>query len=513
MTSQPLPSSALRSHLLTVLSKLPGARTFYLHVLVSAHRKPSQSLFPYADTRPKCFVQDILVLLAEHSISEAQQGSTDDTTPRTFVTAIEAAVFAFPTSHSTILYISKVDGTGQGLYPSPTSTLVRAFIEFYASPSSPLYSCPRTHHLWVHLFARAQRQYLFPNSADHPIKNPLGDVGLCKWWKKTLTEVAKTLLSHHIHLFYLLPGQSELEARYLLRETESQPSQSLNWAYSHPYDVHAWGKIPYVSATSSKTSSDDAVPVSLAYLIPHFEDDPKRRFLDELAVTSEAQPVAIPTPKRKRRKTEERNSAIRLSQTSPQSPRTPRRPKTDLDTTSIGEFWERMSYRQECSQGAVTGFFTAVFSQQCDFSMEVDAVSNISSEATSAVDGHPTLLVDGTIPHTIIKRIMSSLLTGVEFSNAERSHKGTQVIESTIKGLCEGLGRPNVDPSPSNQNTDGDSHPEHLTLDIYYDHIYASLSVVNPPSVRKTKAGAGGPAAAAPVNVLGVRRKKKRELE
>lgn len=191
--------SSLREHLLSSLSFLPGSRTLHLHVLVSSPRKPSQSLFPYASPRPKCLVQDVLILLSEQVVSHgAEQAATSskrnyetNSTPRIFISAIEACVYAFPASNSTVLYISKVDGTGQGIFPSPTSTLVRAFLVFYASPRGLLFATPTTHHLWIHLFARSQRQYLFPNSADHPNKKPLGDVALCKWWKQILSHVAK----------------------------------------------------------------------------------------------------------------------------------------------------------------------------------------------------------------------------------------------------------------------------------------------------------------------------------
>lgn len=196
--------SSLRGHLLSSLTSLPGSRTFHLHVLVSSPRKPTQSLFPYASPRPKCLFQDVLVLLSEQASSaEAEHASSsaakeDPTTanlqPPIFVTAIEACVYSFPNSDSTILYISKVDGTGQGIFPSPTSTLLHALALFYASPRSPVYMTSTTHHfLWIHLFARSQRQYLFPNSADHPNKKPLGDVALCKWWKNNLTDIAKAV--------------------------------------------------------------------------------------------------------------------------------------------------------------------------------------------------------------------------------------------------------------------------------------------------------------------------------
>ncbi|KAF8526701.1 histone acetylation protein-domain-containing protein [Gautieria morchelliformis] len=551
MTS--LPVSSLRAHLLSSLTSLPGSRIFHIHVLVSSPRKPPHSLFRYASPRPKCQLQDILILLSEEAVPVEEAHDS----PRTFVSAIQACVYTFPTSDSTILYISKVDGTGQGIFPSPTSSLLRAFGVFYASPRSPVYTAPTTHHLWIHLFARSQRQYLFPNSADNPNKKPLGDVALCKWWKKNLSHVAKAVedtndvkITGSPRLYYLLPGQSEQEASYLLREAQPSP---VGWIYSHPYDTQAELELPFPSDPRIDFSSPEGHGTRpLASLIPYFEDDPKSRFLDELAATSEEHAVAVPvpTPKRKRQKTGEGGESGRSTLTdtrlvtedrrieeadepsnlTPQTPRTPRRPVSDLDTITSSEFWERMSYRQECAQGAVTGFFVAVFSQRRDATKSdgepIDVGSHLPSDSktrsrsvdlSAPADIEPPFLLEGTVPHSLIKRVMSSLLTGVEFSTAERSHKGTQVIETAIEGLCEGIGHINgkllaeghrISDVQMPERETGTTHPN-----IYKAHVYASLSVSNPPLPRKSanNAGAANSGTNPPVNVLGVRRKKKRE--
>ena len=673
------PVSTLRAYLLSSLVSLPASRTLHLHLLVSTPRKPGKSPFLYASTRPKCLVQDVLVLLSEQISPERSSTSASSTPdapiPRTFVSAIEASVYTFPASDSTILYVSKVDGTGQGAYPSPTSTLLRAFLVFYASHQSPLYPSPATHHLWIHLFARAQRQYLFPNSGDYPHKKPLGDVALCKWWKKILSDVTKHVeaqtkcddggtsdsvalgecsvsllgsLRHErlitvtanasgqsIRLYYILPGQTEAEASSLLRDSRPYPHLHAQWIYSHPYMLHTDMDIPCPSGSYPSSFPGQLL---LAALIPHFEDDPKSRFLDELAATSEEQAVAVPvpTPRKKRPKNgkgeEEGNSTLghprtgsdsvefkgeraigvdaraqveaeepkahlsllsppaiiynppssspapadthsppprpstpesiqhttllsshtphlptfpdaflsphrngspgtssqtptpRASLGTPQTPRTPRRPKSDLDTVSPAEFWERMSYRQECAVGAVTGFFVAVFSRRCDSTAThgraVDSgwPSDFNSQnSNTGANVKSPLLSAGTVPHSILKRVMSSLLTGVEFSTVERAHKATNVIESAIKGLCEGLGPgklPDGQPvakKPAEQ--EAQVEVQEPRPDVYASHVYASLAISNPPLARKPMNNVTGTStgATASVNILGVRRKKKRE--
>ncbi|KIJ43897.1 hypothetical protein M422DRAFT_30719, partial [Sphaerobolus stellatus SS14] len=491
-------------------------------------------------------------------------------------------------------------------------------------------------------------------------KKPLGDVALCRWWKGVLTSVAGTVndgfsegpsndLTYSSNLYYLIPGQTEAEATYLLREPSQPQSQSgITWAYSHPYNLQAETGLPYPAASYFKKQGAKGSAPHLGWLIPHFEDDPKSRFLDELATTSDEQTVAVPvpTPKRKRQRlnsgaseseststatttltakvpvmralsaehevvqrsalgreeeenhtheydseqtlqapniilnpatssparitaeeeeeeeeketyysrpvTPELHDSISIPTTplnfptfpvsllSPHtpinttipakralsSPHTPggqgpgksqRRPKSDLDTVSTTEFWERMSYRQECAQGAVTGFFVAVFSQMLnapqeksndedDTASQGQSAGNINANANAASGSttrykHPTLISGGgTIPHSVLKRIMSSLTTGVEFSTPERAYKGTHVIEGAIKGLCDGLKIQNEYSEPDGRiNSGGGS-------DLYSKHVYGSISINNPPVVPKAAASAGS----APVNVLTVKRRKKK---
>ncbi|GJJ13503.1 hypothetical protein Clacol_007757 [Clathrus columnatus] len=539
-------------------------------------------------------MQEVLILLSEQTSSTTNDGDKTLTfSPPVFVTAIEVDIFFFPASSSTILYVSKVDGTGQGTYPSPTSTLVNALLQFYASPSSPIYPTNRNHTLWIHLFARAQRQYLFPNSADHPDKTPLGDVALCKWWKTSLGKVASDVQKALESLDPL--RQTELEATYSLGIGNESSTES-QWIYSHPYDVHKDLNIPFVSASPGSGSKENHLPS----LIPYFDDDPKSRFLDELVTTSEEKTVAVPTPtpKRKRRRVDSNSNhddststseprstviaqpiAIEMPQPqrpsppaiafippssspphfendepverpstpepnleeqtlvapqtpqyprlttrllsphtpspsnsrevelsphtpqrkvpkSPHTPKTSRRPKSDLDSVSTTEFWERMSFRQECAQGAVTGFFVAVFAQK--YISDEKPISNSESS--------PSMLVDGTVPHTVLKRVMTSLVTGVEFATTERSYKSTQTIQTAIKGLCDGL----KDTSSSTSDGEKSSILEDHT-GIYSRHVHASFTINNPPLLRKQLTGPSTVNGGASVNILGVRRKKKRD--
>ncbi|TFY77366.1 hypothetical protein EWM64_g6647 [Hericium alpestre] len=339
----------LRDSLLAALRTLQGTREFHIHVLVTAPKK-NGALYPYAIPRPRLYAQGILILLSEQDTPD---------TPRVLVSAIEACLYNSPTTSSAILYVGKVDSTGQGMAPSPTATLVKAFVRWYADPETrPL----PAQHLWVHLFARAQGQYLFPNSADFEGKKPLSDLKLCAWWHRVLGAVAQEVQggdvmreAGRVRLYFLLPGYSELEALQALRSSSlATPSSSAagpTWTYGHPY-----------------SQTDVPLPCpppptgvhNLGHIIPSFEDDPKNRFMDEIAYLTDADAVRSPARKRQRlasnseRTTEEKEHATAAAKEE--------RPKGELDNVQPDEFWERMSFRQECVAGAVTGFFVAVFS-------------------------------------------------------------------------------------------------------------------------------------------------------
>lgn len=514
----------LRDALLASLATLPGTREFHLHVLVTSPRKHS-ALFPFAHPRPRSYLQDIVVLLSEQRTSDA---------PRVFVSAIEAAVYNIPISSCAVLYISKVDTTGQGIAPAPTANLLRALLRFYSDPESRPFA---TDHLWIHLFARAQGQYLFPNSADYEGKHPLSGVKLCAWWKRVFGDVAEevkrqTNSKAKIKLFYLLPGSSESEASNSLKfastSSAAESSTSPQWNYGHPYSQ---SEIPLPCPASEASQN-------LGHIIPSFEDDPKSRFMDEIAYTTEADGVKSPARKRPRKDSTRDDEVDTVEKESRR--RGDGRGQGELDDVTPDEFWERMSFRQECIAGILTGFFAMGIS--CPLHKDPSR-SEISPLAPQA----------GQVPSQMTKRIMSSLLTGHEFSTIERCVRATGILEETIKGLCEGLttvddtlpiisssqalpssqavpDRPSTPqpgtrpqtlappqtPPPRMQNgtrvmpdVSPNPFPEPVTtLETYNSHIYGSMHVDNPPLPPKISDKTGD--SAPQVTILTVRKKKKR---
>jgi regulator of Ty1 transposition protein 109 len=205
----------------------------------------------------------------------------------------------------------------------------------------------------------------------------------------------------------------------------------------------------------------------------------------------------------------------------------------ELSKVGPDEFWERMSFRQECVAGAVTGFFSMGVSMPED---------RMPSPRPSPLAPQP-----GQVPRSMNKRILSSLLTGVEFSTPERARKATEVIEGTVRGLCEGLAPKLPPPKSKNQSAEAaqdllvpplprtpprrtvglppvdDISPNpfdepEATLETYKAHIYGSITVSNPPLPPKAAVdgtttegtSGGGPGNKAKIHVLTVRKKKKR---
>lgn len=232
-------------------------------------------------------------------------------------------VFIYTTAQSTTLFVSKADSTGyltllnlpKGT-PSPIREICATFVGFLVEKRRR-----KDIQFVVNLFARAQDQYLFPGSVDNKGKHVLDDRGLIKWWCRVLdpllgpapksTEAPWKSAKGYI----VVPGLETYETRALTPRKEDSA-----WEFTHPLE-----------RISHYYREFDWVPPRC--LIPHFPDDPKSRFRDELDE-------------------EAASSQAMKKQGSWKSVKT-------LDT-----FWEMMAYRQECSSGRMTGFIWLVFDDQ-----------------------------------------------------------------------------------------------------------------------------------------------------
>lgn len=525
----------LRDSLFDALKSLPGTREFHIHTLISAPSK-TQGLFPYASPRPRVWQQHIVIFVAERP-SVAQ--------PRVFVNAVEAYFYVIPSTRSGILYISKVDSTGQGQKPSPTRAIVKQLIRFYVDPDTRPNlggTSGLAEHVWVHVFARAQNQYLFPNSADFEGKKPLSDVKLCSWWKSILASVAEKLSKRtgrkegeRIRLWHLLPGLNELEAFQALRSTSSTNSDSSSssgqpsvaWTYGHPstQKLDDVDSIPLPCPADGKGGTSGA-SFNLGRFIPSFEDDPKARFIDEIAHTTNSDVIKSPARKKAKKAVGEDIHEVEkrdLSRTG------------ELEKVTPEEYWERMSFRQECVAGIVTGFF---------------AMGCVSLPTRLGVDGSDSSIFapqPGQVSSSITKRVMNSLMTRIEFSTVDRAVRGTETLEGAIRGMCEGIsvggevdpprlrqehGRKTPEPAERHDHLVPPSTPPRrmgvgmvgteispnpfpeptASLETYTSWIYGSICVDNPLPTKPSGEREGTDKVSdRKITVLAVRKKRKKE--
>lgn len=231
--------------------------------------------------------------------------------------AIEVLIYS--TAFNTTFFVSKADSTGylhllnlpKGA-PSPLREISGAFLQYLVEQRQR-----RNIQSVVSLFARAQDQYLFPGSVEYSGKHVLDDRGLVRWWCRVLnpliedTKTTGQSISSQwegVRGYLVVPGHDAHETMaYIPRSAKSL------WSMGHP--LRQISRYP-----------DDVPP---RCLIPHFPDDPKARYLDELDDEI----------------TKGENSASGQWKS----------------VRSIDQFWDMMAFRQECSAGRLVGFIWIVF--------------------------------------------------------------------------------------------------------------------------------------------------------
>lgn len=251
--------------------------------------------------------------------------------------------------------------------------------------------------------------------------------------------------------FYVLPGLNELEAVQALNERLAGPSQA-RWTYGHPYEQ---SDIP-----SPCAKIGDASSWNLGQIIPSFDDDPKSRFMVEIAHTTQVD--GLWSPSKKRRKLSEAedgpgegdNGEGNGDEKDVRKRKELNAPPGELSKVSADEFWERMSFRQECVAGKVTGFFVLVF----------PASSTAANNSTSSINSLAPQ--PGEVSHHVVHRVVDSLMKNHEFSTRERSIRATSLLESVMKGFCSGALPHRTNPSEASaQAPNGHPIPEAFLLE------------------------------------------------
>ncbi|KAK8173282.1 histone acetylation protein-domain-containing protein [Phyllosticta citrichinensis] len=260
-----------------------------------------------------------------HYLNVSVQPQDDGHPGEVLVFAIEILIYT--TAHLTTLFVSKADSTGYLTLlnlprsaDSPIRTISTTFIRWLVKNRQR-----PGKRLVVSLFARAQDQYLFPGSVDNPTKHVADDTALVKWWCKVLDPVLRehdpesgpggaSANGTTAHGYLIIPGLERNETqRFFPATVKSDPAEQKRWTHGHPL--------------LQITRHPNAPP---RCIIPHFPDDPKARYMDELD-------DELP----------DGGSQLILS---------PRGNGQWKSVRSLDQFWDMMSFRQECSSGRLVGF-------------------------------------------------------------------------------------------------------------------------------------------------------------
>lgn len=288
---------------------------------VSTKPTPASALFSPLPAQP-----EEATTCESHFLAISSPGDGDQ--KQLLVFAVEILIFT--TSSLTFIFVSKADSSGFSSFlhspknaPSIISTVTSTFINFLLEPRLD------RSRVVLSLFARAQNQYLFPGSIENPAKHVLDDRQLIKWWGRVLD---RTLRLHEqssipnlkITAHLVVPGCDQGETKaFFPPSTRLDHSTDPKWVNSYPVDLLV---------------TDSSNPPR--FLIPRLPDDPKSRFLNDLDNDF----------------TDEKGQWRSVK--------------------SVRDFWEMMSYRQECSAGRLVGFIWMVFSRGQTDHLSLGAVEN-----------------------------------------------------------------------------------------------------------------------------------------
>ncbi|BAE63743.1 unnamed protein product [Aspergillus oryzae RIB40] len=342
--------------------------------------------------------------------------------PEIIVFGIEVLVYS--TAHLTTVFVSKADSTGflHLLKNAPKVSLIRRISNGFLSFLVQTHQRPGV-RLVVSLFARAQNQYLFPGSIENSGKHVLDDRGLIKWWcrvvdpilreyepesgshEKGLLDRAMESAKSSATAFLIVPGCDKFETRGFFPGTaKSDDKERPRWLNSYP--LH------------QLCDNTNAPP---RCLVPRFPDDPKTRFLlnldDELP-----------------QKLEAAGSKEGAGQW--------------RSVKSLDQFWEMMSFRQECSAGRLVGFLWLVINPPG----LVNSVQMTSSRPVFKEKAEGSLTT--TVP---VYDKVDSKPTGTAVSVSTDSQSSDTAKDSTAEATSGG---PVQDPSTQTGSLSSETHPK-----------------------------------------------------
>ncbi|KAG0053680.1 hypothetical protein BGZ83_000675 [Gryganskiella cystojenkinii] len=312
-----------------------------------------------------------------------------------------------PTTIERIVYVAKVDTSGcwppTGMDPrakSPAQHLVRGYLKAVRDGRLDLNTREeaKAKKTSLFVFARAQPQYLFAESAKNSGKRVLDDRGLVRWWKNmigsvyeesspntslssssataTSTTAAMASPSTDLKAYWYVPGMDlERQALSVIQQqyTQSASASGFNWIYGYP----------------DKTSSEMAHT-----LIPQFPDDPKSRMMQ----SSSCQGGYV----------------------------------------DIRTFWELTAIGEESGAGKVTGFFRVIQQDMMTPSSEQE-VTEESSTTTTLTGTTMTIASTGLVAtgsETQYTKMINYLLE-LDFSTLEKARESTSQWHDKVQTWIE----------------------------------------------------------------------------
>jgi regulator of Ty1 transposition protein 109 len=322
---------------------LPKDVKFGIYHLSTPPTRASALFSPPPGARPDRTYCESHFLTSSIQITSSRNTSELDSI---LVFAIEVLIYS--TADNTTLFVSKADSTGF-LHllnlPKETSSPLKDISATFLSYLVEQRQRPNIRSV-VSLFARAQDQYLFPGSIEYSGKHVLDDRGLVRWWCKVLNPLIEGKNGtqwENTEGFLMVPGLDSHETRsFIPRSTKS------SWTIGHP--LQQISRHPF-----------DIPP---RCLIPHYPDDPKARYLDELD--------------------DEINKGGDSESGQWKS------------IKSIDQFWEMMAFRQECSAGRLVGFIWIVFTPRSLHGPSLPAITDSQSTIVTADTGNTKPLPAGS---------------------------------------------------------------------------------------------------------------------
>ncbi|CAM0135845.1 unnamed protein product [Umbelopsis sp. WA50703] len=345
-------SAEIQKALIQALTQLPSNEgSYHVYHFVT---KPVLCKYPIELNLSGTFRQSSkihrLILVAHESNNEKPA----------LVCGLEAMEYKMKTTDAapSLAYVSKIDTTGYKAPTSVTATLIKSYL-------SSLAECT------IHIFARAQPQYLFPESAKNVSKHAQSDRGLIAWWLRVISD---TPFSTTVDAWWNVPGVDDQDSAKLeIRVTHNIESSLVKWHYGYPFD-----------------DSADAKSV-----IPNFPDDAKARLLKSYASYDKDDSEDDDDDEEEEEEEEvqeeddgesdsELQGVVRSNEGSSERPRNkspaPEESSSDDDgdtaqsnkskknikdlidnndphSMTVREFWQLLSIGEECGAGKVTGLF------------------------------------------------------------------------------------------------------------------------------------------------------------